>query len=160
MSQSQNHSHPFDADRELLSATARRHLPVLPVPASVRLSAAVDALTDPLRLPELYGVDPVDTADLLGVLRAVRARLLDTARHSPDPQQIIAAGWAARELGAALAALAPPAPGAPGTPATHTGTGSGSGSGSGSGPVGPGSHGGDGDGDRDRVPEQIDQASR
>ncbi len=97
----------FDADLELLGAAARRHLATLDMHTSVHISAAVDALTDPLVPPRLAGVDPAATADLPGVLRAVRARLLHAAQHAGDVQQTLAFGFAARELTHALAGLTP-----------------------------------------------------
>ena len=94
-----------DADLELLAATALRHARTLAPRTSVHLSAAIDALTDPLVPPQLSGVDPANTTDPREVLRDVRDRLQRRARLSPDPRQTLAMALAARELTGALATL-------------------------------------------------------
>ena len=97
----------FDADLELLSATALRHTGTVPPRTTVHLSAAIDALTDPLAPPQLAGVAPRDTANLRQVLQEVRHRLQRLAQQAPDPQQTLAIATAARELTHALDALGP-----------------------------------------------------
>lgn len=95
----------LDADLELLGAAARRHIATLHPQTSVHVSAAVDALTDPLAPPRLSDVDDADTAEFAEVLRAVRRRLLHAAQHTGDVQRTIAIAFAARELTHALATL-------------------------------------------------------
>lgn len=94
-----------DYDRELLAATARRHLGVLPVRASTAISAAVDELTDPLTPPALVTVDESDIGDPASVLAVVRDRLLTAGRQAPTTASAVAWARAARELGVALDAL-------------------------------------------------------
>lgn len=95
----------FDADQALLHATALRHAPTLPPRVSVQLSAAVDALTDPLRPPHLTAVDPRRTGDLHAVLRAVADQLRRKAQQTTDPRQALDAAAATRELTDALRLL-------------------------------------------------------
>lgn len=97
----------FDADLELLGATALRHARTLAPRTSVHLSAAIDALTDPLVPPRLAGVAPAATTDLREVLRGVRDRLQLLAQQAPDVQQTLALAMAARELTEALHTLRP-----------------------------------------------------
>lgn len=97
----------LDADLELLGSTAERHAATMSTPSCVHLSAAIDALTDPLVPPRLSGVDDAATADLAEVLRAVRGRLLHAAQHTDSLPGTLAIGFAARELTCALATLAP-----------------------------------------------------
>lgn len=99
-------------DLQLLGAAARRHQNMLGPRGSVHVSAAVDGLTDPLSLPDLVRQDDSATADLPGVLRTVRRRLEEAARHSTDPRRALRLALAARELTSALAVLQPPAPSA------------------------------------------------
>jgi hypothetical protein len=105
-------------DLELLGAVARRHLETLGPRGSVHVSAAVDALTDPLAPPDLVHVDDSATADLRGVLHTVRARLEDAATRSPDPAGALRLAVAARELVSAMAVLPPSAPSVGGPPST------------------------------------------
>lgn len=98
----------LDAELELLGSTAQRHAATMSTLSCVHLSAAIDALTDPLVPPRLSGVDDADTTDLAGVLRDTRRRLLAAAQHAGDVQRTVALGFAARELGRALATLTPP----------------------------------------------------
>ncbi len=95
----------LDLDRELLAATGRRHLSVLPIRASTCLSAAIDELIDPLHPPELIAIPDAATADLRGVLAATRDRLLTASQHAPTVATAMACARASRELGGALAAL-------------------------------------------------------
>jgi hypothetical protein len=99
-------------DLQLLSAAARRHSKTLGPRGSVHVSAAVDGLTDPLSPPDLVRLDDSATADLPGVLRTVRRRLEEAARHSTDPRRALRLALAARELTSALAVLQLPAPSA------------------------------------------------
>lgn len=94
-----------DYDRELLAATARRHLGALPVRTSSAISAAVDELTDPLNPPPLVAVEEADIGDPAAVLAAVWARLLTAAQDAPTAASALAWARAARELGVALDAL-------------------------------------------------------
>ena len=99
-------------DLQLLGAAARRHLETLGPRGSVHVSAAVDALTDPLGAPDLVHLDDSASADLPGVLRTVRGRLEEAARHTADPRRAVRLAVAARELTSALAVLRVPAPSA------------------------------------------------
>ena len=95
----------LDLDRELLAATGRRHLDVLPIRASSCLSAAIDELIDPLHPPELIAIPDDATADLRGVLVATCARLLTASQHASTVATAMACARASRELGGAVAAL-------------------------------------------------------
>jgi hypothetical protein len=99
-------------DLQLLGAAARHHWKTLGPRGSVHVSAAVDGLTDPLSPPDLVRLDDSATADLPGVLRTVRRRLEEAARHSTDPRRALRLALAARELTSALAVLQLPAPSA------------------------------------------------
>lgn len=92
-------------DRELLAATARRHIGALPVRTSTAISAAVDELTDPLNPPALVAIEEADIRDPAAVIAAVRDRLLTAVRDAPTVQSVLARARAARELGVALDAL-------------------------------------------------------
>lgn len=96
---------PVDYDRELLAATARRHLGALPVRTSTAISAAVDELTDPLHPPTLVAVEEADIGDPAAVLAAVRDRLLTAVQDAPTTGGALAWARAARELGVALDVL-------------------------------------------------------
>lgn len=96
-----------DRDRELLNATARRHLHTLPVRASTAISAAVSELTDPHHPPTILGVDEADTRDPAAVLTAVRDRLITASQQATTVAMAMACGQAARELRTALDQLAP-----------------------------------------------------
>jgi len=95
----------LDLDRELLAATGRRHLDVLPIRASTCLSAAINELIDPLHPPELIAIPDTATADLRAVLVATRTRLLTASQHAATVTVAMACARASRELGGALAAL-------------------------------------------------------
>ena len=95
-----------DRDRELLNATARRHLHTLPVRASTAISAAVSELTDPRHPPTILGVDEADTRDPAAVLIAVRERLITASQQATTVEAAMACGQAARELRIALDQLA------------------------------------------------------
>jgi hypothetical protein len=95
----------IEYDRELLAATARRHLGALPVRASTAISAAVDELTDPLTPPALVAVEEADIGDPAAVLAAVRCRLLTAVQDPPTAGSAMARARAARELAVALHAL-------------------------------------------------------
>ncbi len=92
-------------DLALLSATARRHARSAPLSAITAVSAAVDELVDPLRLPPLLEFNDHDTADLAAVLGDVRARLIHSIQTAQEPGTALALGRAARELAAALQLL-------------------------------------------------------
>lgn len=92
-------------DRELLAATARRHLGRLPVRASTAISAAVDELTDPLNPPALVAVEETDIGEPAAVIAAVRGRLLTAMQDAPTAASALAWARAARELGVAFDAL-------------------------------------------------------
>jgi len=96
-----------DRDRELLTATARRHLHTLPVRASTAISAAVSELTDPHHPPTVLGVDEADNRDPAAVLIAVRDRLITASQQATTVAMAMACGQAARELRTALDQLAP-----------------------------------------------------
>jgi len=88
----------IEADRELLRAVLRRHADTLPTLVLGDLGAAADELVDPLVLPTLMYVDPADTADLLGVVHAVRVRLQHHAQAGVGVAQAMACARAARQL--------------------------------------------------------------
>jgi len=88
----------IEADRELLRAVLRRHAATLPTLVLGDLGAAADELVDPLVLPTLMHVDPADTADLLGVVHAVRVRLQHHAQAGVGVAQAMACARAARQL--------------------------------------------------------------
>lgn len=92
-------------DRELLAATARRHLDALPVRTSTAISAAVDELTDPLNPPALLAVAESDIGEPGAVISAVRDRLLAAVQDAPTAASALARARAARELGIALNGL-------------------------------------------------------
>lgn len=94
-----------DYDRELLAATARRHLGALPVRASTAISAAVDELTDPLTPPALVAVEEADIGEPAAVIAAVRGSLIAAVQDAPTAGRALARARAARELGVALDAL-------------------------------------------------------
>lgn len=93
-----------DHDRELIAATARRHLHTLPVRASTALSAAVDELTDPLVLPALIDVAE-DPRPVTAVLSDVLPRLATAVDTAPTVTAALARARAVRQLRAALDAL-------------------------------------------------------
>ena len=99
-------------DLQLLGAAARRHLETLGPRGSVHVSAAVDALTDPLAPPHPVHLDESLSADLSRVLQKVRGRLEDAAQRTTDPRRAVRLAVAARELTSALAVLRVPAPSA------------------------------------------------
>ena len=97
---------PLDVDLAVLEATALRHARTLPPRTSVHLSAAIDALTEPLSPPPLAAVDPVDTADPASAMQAVRMHL--QSRKQPGGlRQIVAVAVAVRELSDALSSMSP-----------------------------------------------------
>jgi len=103
-----------DRDLALLSATAHRHAPTTPLVALAAVAAAVDELTDPLRLPLTFNFPAGETADLTAVLTQVRARMIRAIPSDTDPGRALARGRAARELAAALRLLdTPPAAAGP-----------------------------------------------
>lgn len=65
----------IEGDRELLLAAFGRHDDKLPLEVSLALTAAADELVESGVLPTLFRVDPDETVDLLGVVRAVQDRL-------------------------------------------------------------------------------------
>lgn len=98
----------MEADRELLLAALRRHADSLPSLLLCDLRAASDELVDPLVLPTLSHVDPADTGDLLGVVRAVRARLRQHIGDCAGVGQMMACARAARQLAQVEQALTTP----------------------------------------------------
>ncbi len=96
-----------DRERELLNATARRHLHTLPVRTSTAISAAVSELTDPRHAPAVLGVDEADTRDPAAVLTAVLDRLITASQQATTVAMAMACGQAARELRTALDHLPP-----------------------------------------------------
>jgi len=97
---------PLDVDLALLEATAMRHARTLPPHTSVHLSAAIDALTEPLTPPPLATVDPADTADPASAMQAVRMHL--QSRGQPAGlRQTVAVAMAVRKLSEALSSMSP-----------------------------------------------------
>ena len=97
---------PLDVDLALLEATALRHARTLPPRASVHLSAAIDALTEPLTPPPLATVDPADSADPASAMQAVRMHL--QSRGQPGGlRRTVAVALAVRELSDALSSMSP-----------------------------------------------------
>lgn len=98
----------MEANRELLLAAMRRHADSLPTVLLYDLGAAADELVDPLVLPTLSHVDPADTADLLDVVRTVRARLRQHIHDCAEVAQMMACARAARQLAQVEQALTTP----------------------------------------------------
>lgn len=77
----------------------------MPLSLVTAVSAAVDELVDPLRLPTRLDFGEHDTADLAAVLTDVRTRLIGSIQTADEPGTALARGRAARELATALQLL-------------------------------------------------------
>jgi hypothetical protein len=95
----------YDDERALLAALGHRHAATLPLTASICLSAAVDELTDPLRLPALIAFDAAAPSDPDAVMKAVQDRLAEMARTADSVDTALRCARAARELRRALQCL-------------------------------------------------------
>jgi hypothetical protein len=87
-------------ERAVLAAVLTRHGDTMPTNVSVALSDAVDALTDPLTLPEFLPWDHPLASDARSAVRLARERLI-AAAATGGVQHALACGRAARALAAA-----------------------------------------------------------